>query len=222
MLLAACVKTPGGSRIADFGAGCGVAGMAVAARLTGVAIDLVERNTHALALVRRSLQLGENAALTARIHVIDADIATRGAERERAGLLGNAYDHIIANPPYNPPTYQASPDEARASAHVAPPSLEPWFETAAACLKANGQITFILRPEALPDILTAIRGRFATLRVRPVQPRADQPASRILVRATKGTKAPLAILPPLVLHEADGRWRDEIDAVLHGRAAIEL
>ncbi len=139
--------------------------------------------------------------------MIDADLTTRGAEREAAGLRANTYDHIIANPPYNPPAYQPSPDEARASAHVAPPSLEPWFRTAASCLKPNGQITFILRPEALPDVLTAIQGRFATLRIRSVQPRADQPASRILIRATKGTKAPLQLLPPLVLHEADGQWR---------------
>ncbi len=44
VLLAACVDAPAGTRIADFGAGCGVAGMAVASRLQGVTVDLVERD----------------------------------------------------------------------------------------------------------------------------------------------------------------------------------
>ena len=45
---------------------------------------------------------------------------------------------------------------------------------------------------------------------------------RILVRATKGGKAPLLLLPPLVLHDRSGaKHTPEAEAVLRGEAALD-
>jgi tRNA1(Val) A37 N6-methylase TrmN6 len=60
-----------------------------------------------------------------------------------------------------------------------------------------------------------------SFRVRPIHPFADAPAKRVLVRATKTGKAPLALLPPLVLHARDGgKHTDEVEAILRGRTAL--
>ena len=49
---------------------------------------------------------------------------------------------------------------------------------------------------------------------------AGEAAKRVIVRAVKGSKAPLVLTPGLVLHTADGGYLPEIDAVLRNGAAL--
>ena len=57
--------------------------------------------------------------------------------------------------------------------------------------------------------------------MRPVHPFADAPAKRVLVRAVKSGKAPLQLLPTLVLHDRDGdKHRPEVEAILRGEADL--
>jgi tRNA1(Val) A37 N6-methylase TrmN6 len=54
-----------------------------------------------------------------------------------------------------------------------------------------------------------------------VQPHADEPAKRVLMRAVRGGRAPLALLPPLVLHERGGaKHTSEAEAILRGEASL--
>ncbi len=73
----------------------------------------------------------------------------------------------------------------------------------------------IHRADALPACLDALRGRYGGLAIRPVHARAETPAIRILIDATKGSRAVPSLLPPLVLHETDGSFTPEA-AALHG------
>ena len=55
-----------------------------------------------------------------------------------------------------------------------------------------------------------------------MQPFADAPAKRVLVRAVKGGKAPLRLLPALVLHDRDGaKHSAAAEAILRGEASID-
>jgi tRNA1(Val) A37 N6-methylase TrmN6 len=57
--------------------------------------------------------------------------------------------------------------------------------------------------------------------VRAIHPFADAPASRVLVRAVKGGRAPLRILPPLILHPREGaKHTPEAEAILRGEADL--
>ena len=54
-----------------------------------------------------------------------------------------------------------------------------------------------------------------------MQPHADEPAKRVLVRAVKGGRAPLILLPPLVLHERGGaKHTPAAEAILRGEAGV--
>jgi tRNA1(Val) A37 N6-methylase TrmN6 len=55
-----------------------------------------------------------------------------------------------------------------------------------------------------------------------VHPKPDAPAIRVLVRAVKGSRAPLALLPGLVLAGADGRPSAAAEAVLRHGGALPL
>ena len=56
-----------------------------------------------------------------------------------------------------------------------------------------------------------------------MQPFADEPAGRVLVRAVRGGKAPLRLLPALVLHERGGaKHTPEAEAILRGEADLHM
>ena len=51
---------------------------------------------------------------------------------------------------------------------------------------------------------------------------AGEPAIRILVRATKASRAPLVLMPGLALNDAAGRPTAEAESVLRGGAPLPL
>ena len=56
----------------------------------------------------------------------------------------------------------------------------------------------------------------------PVSPTVMAAAIRVLVRAVKGSAAPLVLLPPLTLNDAAGKPSAEAEAVLRHGAALSL
>jgi tRNA1(Val) A37 N6-methylase TrmN6 len=98
--------------------------------------------------------------------------------------------------------------------------LIPWVKTAARLLRARGTLTLIWRADGLADVLAAFAPVFGAVAVMPVYPAPDKPAIRILVTAVKASRAPLALLPPLVLADVTGRPTAAADAVLRDGAAL--
>jgi tRNA1(Val) A37 N6-methylase TrmN6 len=58
--------------------------------------------------------------------------------------------------------------------------------------------------------------------VLPVHGRAGQPAIRVIVRARKGSRAPLTLLPGLMLNDEEGRPTDAAEAVLRGGEPLPM
>jgi len=218
LLAAAC---PAGARdkVVDLGAGVGAAGLAVAARVPGTMVTLVEIDPALAALAAENVQLN---GLEARVRALALDVASPARAFVAAGLAAESVTAVIMNPPFNDPARQrASPDAARALAHAAPRSLlAPWVKTASRLLRARGTLTLIWRADGLSDVLAALAPAFGALAVTPVHPVADKPAIRVLVTAVKGSRAPLALLPPLVLADASGRPTATAEAVLRDGMAL--
>ena len=86
----------------------------------------------------------------------------------------------------------------------------------------NALLTLIHRPECLGELLRLLDGRFGDIAIFPLFPKSGEPATRIIVQAKKGSRAGLSLLPGLRLHEEDGRYTAEAEAVLRGGAALDL
>ena len=79
----------------------------------------------------------------------------------------------------------------------------------------------IHRADRLADLLTLLGDKAGSFAVRPVHPYADEPAKRVLVHAVKTGRAPLRLLPPLILHDRDGgKHSAEAEAILRGEADL--
>ena len=74
----------------------------------------------------------------------------------------------------------------------------------------------------LGDLLSGLGARAGSFQIRPIHPFGDAPAKRVLVRAVRGGKAPLRLLPALILHdrEAEAKHTAEVEAILRGRADL--
>jgi tRNA1(Val) A37 N6-methylase TrmN6 len=217
VLLAAAVDAELNGTVVDLGAGVGVAGMAVAARCSGARVVLVERDATANDCARAALARPANRSFAERVTVAETDIAMRSGVRDGMAAA------VICNPPFHlTGAASASPKSARAGAHMlAEGGLEPWLRAAAALVERGGQLHVIFIADGLSDLLVAMGRRFGAADILPIHPRSGLPAHRILVRAIKGSRAPLRLLPPLVLHEASGNgFRSDVEAILRGAAGL--
>lgn len=222
MMLAASVPTNFTGRLADFGAGAGAAGLAVASRCKSADVLLVERSTEMAGFAERTLTHERNAHLRARASLLVADVALAGQARGASGLADNGFDFVLMNPPFNEAQDRPSPDTLRRDAHVMEPDLwARWIRSAAAVTRPRGGIGIIARPVSLPVILETLRGRYGGAAIVPIHPRPDQAAIRIVVRAWRGSRAALSLQPPLFLHEDSSHaFGARADALNNGRASL--
>jgi tRNA1(Val) A37 N6-methylase TrmN6 len=216
-ILLAAAATGRAQHAFDLGAGIGTAGLALLARGAARNVAMLELDPD---LVRLAELNAERNGFSARATVMQSDverIARRGGVPGAAGA-----DLVIMNPPFNDPArHRASPLPARRRAHAAPDiDLEIWLRAADRLLKAGGRVVLIHRPEALAAMLGALNGRFGAAELIPIHARAREPAIRLIVRAQKGKRTPLSILPGLVLADESGRASAEAEAVLRGAAAL--
>lgn len=218
VLLGAAVSVSAGVLL-DLGCGAGVAGLVALAHHPSLDAVFADTDAGALELCRRNIEANRFAD---RARAIAADATARGDARAAAGLIADGFEAVIANPPYYDPaahTVSASAPAAHAQNHEA---LDAWVRTAAACLKPGGEAVFVHRAAVLPTLLAGFDKRFGAVAVLPLAPYPGAPASRVLLRGTKGARATLTLLPPRAVHaEKGGPFSEEIEAVLRGRAMLD-
>ena len=216
VLLAAATPGRRGERAVEFGAGVGAAGLALARRVEGLAMTIVEIDPSLAALAR------ENAArnqLAERVRAVCLDVTATPAQFAAAGLAPGSADHVLMNPPFNAP-HNPSPDGTRQLARQASSdTLMQWIDSAARLLRPQGVLTLIWRADGLAAVLAALT-RFGGIAVIPVYPKPAAPAIRVLVSATKDSHAPLAVLPGLVLADNDNKPTAQAEAILRDGAAL--
>ena len=219
VLLAAATPARAGERVADLGAGVGVAGLAVARRVAGIDLVLVEIDADLAGLARA------NAAANAiQADVIVLDVEADAAAFAAVGLGPDSIDAVLMNPPFNDPArHRVSPDIARGIAHMATATTLPkWVHAARRILKSKGMLTLIWRADGLAEVLSALDHGFGSLQLVPVHGDARSPANRILVRAIKGGRAPIQIHPALMLNDASGMPNQRVQEILAGKGTLSL
>jgi tRNA1(Val) A37 N6-methylase TrmN6 len=219
MLLAAATPARSGDRVIDLGAGIGAAGLAIAKRVAGIELFLVEIDA-ALASIAR----GNAVANAIAADVIVLDVTSAAETFAAAGLSPDSVDVVLMNPPFNDPArHRASPDRAREVAHVSTAAtLEKWIHAARRILRSGGALTLIWRADGLVEVLTALARGFGSLAIQPVHGDPKMPAIRVLIRATKGGKAPLQIYPALMLNDESALPNKQVTDVLAGKGVLPL
>lgn len=213
-LLAACISPKPGDRLIE--AGCGVGGvlLQLAARHPDLDVTGLERDPFAHQLAQHNLT--ENG-YGDRGRAIQGDVA-HGFRALGLPL----FDWAITNPPYfDDPGALRPPSAEKRGAWIADDGLKAWAHFLLKSVKEGGRIAMVHRADRLDDILSLLAPKAGSFSIRPIHSFADEPAKRVLVQAIKTGKAPLRLLPALVLHPRTGpKHTDEAEAILRGHAAL--
>jgi tRNA1(Val) A37 N6-methylase TrmN6 len=216
VFLAAAIPARSGERVLEGGSGAGAALLCLAARVPALRGLGVERDPSLVALATHNAEANGAVGLA----FVAGNLTTlRGPD-----LGGGPFDHALANPPYHSPAGSISPLAARVSAKRAEPGLlAAWARALVAPLRHRGTLTFILPAGSLPEGLVAMTAAGCPANsVLPLWPKLGRPAKLVLVHGVKGGRAPLRLLPGLVLHEADGRYTQAAEAILREAAPVNL
>ena len=221
VLLATAFPAQNRTRIADLGAGCGVAGFIAAARCPGAEVHLVELDPDMASFAREGKFLIENKEFSDGICVHQLDVAASSAQRNEVGLTSQTFDTVISTPPFNDLDLNPSPSTQRRLAHALDQSqLAEWVKTSADLLKSKGELWMIIRPSGLPELLIALDKAFGSVRVLPVFTAAGKNASRIIVTAKKGGRGAFSLLPGFNVHGDNERYSQNAEDIFRGRAAL--
>ncbi len=212
MLLASAVEAKPGMRLLEVGCGVGAALIAVAARTENVSLVGLERDANMASIARENLAMN---GMSTGAEIVTGDVLGRGANRD-------VFDGVFFNPPFDLEGEGRAPSLERRHAYIADGPIERWIAALSDRLTGAAALTMIHRAHKLPEILSALEGRLGGVEIFPVRPRAEEPAKRILVRARKGSRAPLKLLKGLDLHDASGaKHTPEAEALLRGDATLD-
>jgi len=218
VLLAASVPAMPGQSVLELGCGVGVASLCLGHRVPSLRQVGVELQHPYADLARRNA--AENGIA---LQVIEADLARLPPE-----LRAQSFDHVIANPPYFPfAGGTAAVDPGRETAQREATPLAIWIDTGLKRLSPVGLLSVIQSADRLADILAAIGSRGA-ITILPIAGRVGRDAGRVIVQARKGSRAPLRLCAPLVLHEGEKHSGDRDShsnlaaAILRHGAALSL
>lgn len=191
VLLAATIPAVSGQRVLELGCGVGAAVLCLGARVKGLILTGVEReSTYADLAVRNGAGI---------LEVVTADIAALPLT-----LRQRQFDHVLANPPYwRRDASIAADNPTREAALGEQTPLALWIEIAAKRLAPKGLMHVVHRAERLPDLLAALPHDMGSIEVLPIAARKGRAAERIILRARKSGRADFRLHAPLILHRGD-------------------
>lgn len=199
VFLAAAVPARPGDAVLELGCGVGTAFICLMARVPGLTVTGVERVGGLADLARKNTRANGHEA-----RIVTADIADLPDEVTR-----ETFDHAMFNPPFfDRSTGSRSLEGSREAGRGKAEDINIWCDVALRRLCPGGTLTIINRIENLAETLASLSGRAGGIGILPLQPRRARPAKLFIINAKKGSKSPLHLRPPLVLHKGDAHLED--------------
>lgn len=212
VFLAAATPAKSGDKVLDVGVGTGAASLCLMSRIDDLDVYGVDVQDIML----------EDAAHNAKannvdIHLLKGDIALGSIE----GLEKNSYDCVMTNPPFMNDGFD-SPNNTKAKAHKESScSLSDWVNFCVKMVKPRGYFSIIHRADRTAEILYYLYGKLGNIVIIPLWPKENQDAKRIIIIGRKGVKTPQILHRGVVVHNSDGSYTKEAEAILKDAHAIK-
>lgn len=204
VLLAHFLSLKPRQKVLELGTGTGVIPLIIADEVARV--DAVELNPVMAELAARNVRLNE---LEDKIFVQEGDYRAI-----RSLYKAESFDVVLANPPYRPVGEgQANKLSGVARArHEFTATLLDVAKAARYALRFGGHFGMVHLPERLGEILVALHEQqMEVKRLQMVQPKAGKAPNMMLLEAVVGASpGGLKVLPPLIVHQEDGSYTQEI------------
>ena len=193
-------------RVLDLGTGTGVIPLIIADEVSE--IHAIELNPTMVDLARRNVELNR---LADKISIVEGDYRSI-----KKIFRAESFDLVMANPPYRAlGSGEVNQSLGVANArHEFTATLEDVISAARFALKYHGMFCMIHIAERLCEIVDCLhQHQFEMKRLRMIQPKRDRSPNLLLIEAMVGAHSSLKILPPLIVHEDDGSYTEEIKTI---------
>ena len=193
-------------RMLDVGTGCGIVGLLVARDCPQVRLEGVEKQPDFVWYATKN----------AEVNGIDC-VMHAGSFLDFEDAEG--FDVIVSNPPFYHEGAHRSEDAmrhtARYNVHL---PIDAFVAKVSKLLRPQGHFLFCYDPQQFALLCAAMAA--VNLRVVDVQfvhPRADRPASLVMVHARKNMKSLMKTHPPLIAFEGEGFSEEALAAYAKAR-----
>ena len=193
-------------RVLDLGTGTGVIPLIIADEVSE--IHAIELNPTMVDLARRNVELNR---LADKISIVEGDYRSI-----KKIFRAESFDLVMANPPYRAlGSGEVNQSLGVANArHEFTATLEDVISAARFALKYHGMFCMIHIAERLCEIVDCLhQHQFEMKRIRMIQTKRDRSPNLLLIEAMVGAHSSLKILPPLIVHEDDGSYTEEIKSI---------
>ena len=194
-------------KVLDLGTGTGVIPLLIADEVEKICA--IEINSQMAEIARRNVELNN---LQEKILVVEGDY-----RQHRDLFSAESFDLVISNPPYVPiKNGEVNKFKGVAFArHEFTATLEDVVKAARFVLKFHGVFCMVHLASRLCEIIDSLhRNQFEMKRLQIIQPKIGREANLIMLEAIVGGKSGnLKILPPLVVHNEDNSYTDEIKKI---------
>lgn len=150
-----------------------------------------------------------------QITVINDDINSLYKKYE-----SDSFDVITCNPPYfkvNEKTKQNISEYKKIARHELTLNLEDICKISRKLLKNNGVLALVHRPDRMIEIFDTMRkNNIEPKRIQFIYPKYGEDCNLILVEGTKNGKSGIKILEPLIVHDKEGNYTDEVKRLFRG------
>lgn len=216
IFLAASLHPDRGTTVLDMGAGVGTAALCLATRVPHCRIVGLEMQREVVRLASENVQLN---AMRDRIEILSGDLL-----RPPPRLAAGTFAHVMANPPYLEASHHTTshlPQKSQSHGE-GEAKLEDWVRFALLMVRPRGTVTFIHRADRLDHLLSLFMGKLGDVIIYPLWPKYGRAAKRVLIQGSKNSKGSLRLAPGMILHEADGGYTKEADAILRNAEGLIL
>ena len=194
VLVASAVLAKKNESLLDVGAGNGVIGLCVSARVP-VQLTALEIQENLVQLIQENAELNDR-----KITVIRMDLF-----QQIDPLKDKQFHHVVTNPPFYDTTGAARSNKEQATAYMANFDLDKWLVYCLKHIRAKGTFTMIHRPEMLGEILMILEQKLGGIEIIPIYSKAGQTAKRVIIRGQLGSNKSTSICPGIVLHTQDDK-----------------
>ncbi|WP_027129492.1 tRNA1(Val) (adenine(37)-N6)-methyltransferase [Fusobacterium perfoetens] len=196
----------GVNKIVDLGTGNGAIPLFLSertkAKIKGFELQEVSAN-----LAKRNIQLNN---LEEQIEIINDDM-----KNWKKYFNHGSQDAVITNPPFfkfnGNPDFLNDLDQLTFARHEITITLEEIIQIASCLLKDKGYFAMVHRPDRMLEILDLMRKYgISPKKLRFCHTKLDKQAKILLIEGIKFGKDSMKILPPLVAHDEDGKYSQEV------------
>lgn len=216
VLLAAAVRPKPNEKVLDVGAGVGTVMLCLATHYKEITVTGLEIQTDLVELNEQNIQRNQ---LQGRINIVQGDITSPPKE-----LTPNSFDHVLSNPPFHEYGQQSHSDSAEKALarHMTTVSLKNWIQGCLKYVKPRGHLTLIHRADLTDDIIHYLKPKAGAIKIFPLWPNQDKAAKLVVIQARKSVKSACKILQGLRLHDEEGNYTHQAEAIFRGQAQLEL